>query len=241
MIGPRAGAIAAKALPLLGWTAVIGQGTYELMNATLGNQVAPVMNAGNVEAALAAQQRRFDQELAAERNRQNARDVSAAYVRGLTESAAKQPPPPPPPPALAPLTFQEQIDAGIIKLPPPTTKQKIAKAWGAIVASPMFLPVLGAGLAILSRPSSSSSSPGDFPAFEEPPLTGFQEGPVEVLGGQLGGIDPELFAQPATEVAAEGTCEKIEPKRTPGECRQGWFAETPTKLLLKEWSRRPCQ
>jgi hypothetical protein len=237
MIGPRVGAVAAKALPLLGWTAVIGQGTYELMNATLGNQVAPVMNAGNVEAALAAQQRRFDQELAAERNRQNARDVSAAYVRGLTESAAKQPPAPPAAPVGTVFT-----NASIAAMTVPgkqTAKQKLAAIWSKAVASPLFLPLVGAGLAILSRPSSSS--PRDFPAFDEPPLTGFESGPVEFLGGQLGGIDPELFAQPATEVAAEGTCEKIEPKRTPGECRQGWFAETPTKLLLKEWSRRPCQ
>lgn len=237
MIGPKTGAIVSKALPILGWVTVVGSGVYEMQNALLGNQVAATTNAANVEAQLAAQQHRFDQELAAEKNRQNARDVAAAYTRGLTESAAKLPPAPPPPPAGQVLT---NASIAAMTVPgPATTKSKLAAAWSSFMSSPVFLPVLGAGLAILSRPSSSS--PRDFPAFEEPPLTGFQEGPVEFLGGNLAGVDPELFPQPAESAADGEPCEKIEPKREPGQCRQGWFAETPTKLLLKEWSRRPCQ
>lgn len=234
-LGP-VGAIAARAIPYVGWATTIGLGIYELQNALLGNQVEATKNASNVQALLDAQQRRFDQELAAERNRQNARDVAAAYVRGLTESAAKMPPAPPPAPAVAP-----SLGVGTVTLPPLTTKAKIAKALTTAMASPIFLPVLGAVIAKFTAPGSSSSAPPaeDLPP-DEFPLTDFQEGPVEFLGGQLGGLDPNLLPQESVSEVSD-QCEEIDPERTPGECRQGWFSETPTKLFLQEWSRRPCQ
>lgn len=237
-------------LPLAGALAVTGYGIYEMLNSLLGNQTEAAMigstttDAASVQFKLDAQRRDFDRQLQVEHDRQNARDVAAAYARGLQEMQAKlaaaAAASTPAPPAREPLTFQEQIAAGIIKLPPPTLKQKIAAGWSKAIASPLFLPLFGVALARLSSSLQSSSSP-PFEEFAPEPLTGFQEGPVEFLGGQLGGIDPELFAEPDAAEATSEDCEKVTPKRTPGECRQGWFAETPTQMVLKEWSRRPCQ
>lgn len=230
-LGPRAAAAGARFLPGLGWATTIGVSLYELQQLLLGNQVEAVKNETNINTLLAEERRRSDQALAIERNRQNARDVAAAYVRGLSEAAAKIPPPAPP---------VVTGNIGTVTLPPPTAKQKLAALWAKTVASPLFLPIVGALIAKAAAPRSASSPPSDFPIED---LTGFQEGPVEFLGGQLGGTDPEFMASiaPETEAALAPGCEEIDPPRVEGQCRQGWFAETPSKIFFKEWSRRPCQ
>lgn len=232
------GTTAARAVPYVGALAVTGFGIYQMIQSLLGNQTGAAMGgsmnpqSGEVALALAKQQREFDLQLQREHDRVNAMEVAASFTRGL-EAAAKAAA------AAAPPTNVMHAPALPVVAPVLTTKQKLAARWSAIVASPMFLPVLGAGLAVLSRPSTSS---GGVPFEELPPpdLTGFESPPVEFLGGTLGGLDPEFFPQDE-EPGGGGECEKVTPERTPGQCRQGWFAETPTQLLLTEWSRRPCQ
>jgi hypothetical protein len=133
------------------------------------------------------------------------------------------------------------------KVPPiAAVPSRKAALWAKVrpwVMSP--LGVIGVS-AVASRLTSPRPNKGgaasDLPA--ESDLTAVDD--YSVYSGNVGGafyegedvgaqLDAEL--EPRTAPAA---CEKIEPKRVPGQCRQGWFSETPNKLYLKEWSRRGC-
>lgn len=113
------------------------------------------------------------------------------------------------------------------------------------LSSKYFLPALGIAGAILARPRAGAYPTEPQPAYYDSGLTDFQ--PEPLFSGTLGGVPVGGFSEEAMTEDALATgeqlqeCEKIDPPRTPGECRQGWFAESPTALYLKEWSRRPCQ
>lgn len=116
--------------------------------------------------------------------------------------------------------------------------QKVAAASSKFFSSQLGRIVGGAALiAALSGGGKSKAKSAPEDLFDVP-LTDFQSDSA-LLSGELGGVP--VFDEATAEDAAPGKCEKVEPKRSVGECRQGWFSETPTKLLLKEWSRRPCQ
>ena len=116
----------------------------------------------------------------------------------------------------------------------PTAKEKWIARANALIANPFFqLSLLG--LPALNKSGGKKRAPQLAP--ELPPLTGFDPGSVTF--GELGG-ELALEPDPMTETRGDD-CESIDPRRTPGECRQGWFSETPDRLYLKEWSRRPCQ
>jgi len=120
-------------------------------------------------------------------------------------------------------------------LPAPAKKPSRLKR---ILASSYFWPTAGLLSAFALR--TPAAKPFDLgPLVDTPPdLTGFQDQSV-FLGGELGG-EPVLAPEPETLTQSD-TCEKIDPAREVGQCRQGWFSETPKGLYLKEWSRRPCQ
>lgn len=134
-----------------------------------------------------------------------------------------------------------QVAAAPAPAPPPqAAKESLRKRAVAIanklLSSPLGALTAGVGVAFLG--SGGKPKPDPAPEeFFEPDLTGFEsEG---VTFGELGG---ELAFEPDPETGTRGDeCETIDPARTPGECRQGWFSETPERLYLKEWSRRPCQ
>lgn len=178
--------------------------------------------------------------------------------------------PPPPAPNLIPGTpeyareTQKQVEAARKaavaaaggKMPPATLKEKLAAQTAAatpaplpaaakkpslakrVLASSYFWPTVGLASAFALR--TPAAKPFDLgPLIDTPPdLTGFEEQSV-FLGGELGG---ELAFSPEPQTGTEGdVCEKVDPAREPGQCRQGWFSETPKGLYLKEWSRRQCQ
>jgi hypothetical protein len=114
---------------------------------------------------------------------------------------------------------------------------------------PFFQSPLGSALAIGALGSllggrSRAGARAPAPAPED--LTAF-EPEVVYLGGPFQGEEfaPELDELAELDTEAEPAricdCETVEPKRTKGECRQGYFWETPTSLRLQEWSRRPCR
>jgi len=174
-------------------------------------------------------------------------------TRGRVELAKMLQPPPPPPPAGAPKPAESAgtliTPAMIEEKKPVGFAEKTKAKLRALVSSPLFMATAAAVLPVLltrsSSPGRAYTPPSDFPPVEEPPLTGFEPEGVTYLGAELGGLDvTQLDQLAATEPAAETApdkCEKVSPKRTKGQCRQGWFSETPTQLILKEWSRRPCQ
>lgn len=134
-----------------------------------------------------------------------------------------------------PPVYQGPAAAPAAAVPPISMKQKIKAKIAAAAASPFFLPGAALAVALLSRPKAAGSAP-EFQDFEVP-LTDSQQ-PEVFFGGELGGV-PQLELEPDTGTA-DDKCEKIDPARSVGECRQGWFSETPEKLYLKEWSRRSC-
>lgn len=220
----------------IGWPVVIGATAYDLGNRVFGNQVPEQIRATNIDRILADQARKIDQLIALETARQAARNIEDAYARGVAAAGGMKPPAPPAP-------ISTSITLGTAA---PSEKTKLGIAWGKAIASPLFMPIFGVVLAKLSAAGGSRrAAPSDFPSFEPelPPLTGFEPEGVTYLGGELGGTyAPEfgLGVEPQAELAT-GKCERVSPKREPGQCRQGWFSETPSQLLLKEWSRRPCQ
>lgn len=161
----------------------------------------------------------------AERVRLKAELDEAARQKGLARGTANLPP-----------VYQGPAAAPAAAVPPVSIKTKIKAKIAAAAASPFFLPATALAVALLSRPKPAGAAP-EFQDFEAP-LTDSQQ-PEVFFGGELGGV-PQLEPEPDTGTA-DDACEKIDPARSPGECRQGWFSETPEKLYLKEWSRRPCQ
>lgn len=121
-----------------------------------------------------------------------------------------------------------------VPAPPPGKYKKAAKAAYAWAQTPLGMTLIGSSLALFAM-KGSKAAPYEAP-FQEP-LTDYQPEPLAY--GELGGV-PALDPGFEEEVADEG-CENVQPKRAPGECRQGWFEESPSELRLREWSRRPCQ
>lgn len=141
--------------------------------------------------------------------------------------------------SLPPQTEAERIAAAA----PPVAaqaKKTLRDRAAALLANPIFsLSLLGATALPWSKlAGGKKSAAAPLPEFPlEPDLTAFE--PQGVAFGELGG---ELAFEPEPDTQTRGEeCERIDPARTPGECRQGWFSETPKGLYLKEWSRRPCQ
>lgn len=115
-------------------------------------------------------------------------------------------------------------------------KKTMRERAAALLANPLFtLGLLAASTISLPKFGGKKSAPPAEEFFDEP-LTSFE--PEGVTFGELGG-DFAFEPDPQTESMGD-ECETIDPRRTPGECRQGWFSETPKALYLKEWSRRPC-
>lgn len=158
------------------------------------------------------------------------RQVEAARKAGAAAAGGKQPP----------ATLKEKLAAQTVAatpppLPAPTKKPSLVKR---ALASSYFWPTAGLLSAFALR--TPAAKPFDLgPLIDTPPdLTGFEQQSV-FLGGELGG---ELALSPEPQTGTESdVCEKVDPAREPGQCRQGWFSETPKGLYLKEWSRRPCQ
>lgn len=106
-----------------------------------------------------------------------------------------------------------------------------------IVDSPYFWPAAGLATAFLPKGGGGYKAPKPAPEDFYQPLTGYDPG--SAISGELGG---ELAYAPEPETGTRADeCERVDPKRTAGQCRQGWFSETPKGLYLKEWSRRPCR
>jgi len=110
----------------------------------------------------------------------------------------------------------------------------------ALLANPLFqVGLLAAATLPMPKFGGGKKPRAPVEEFVAPPLTEFE--PMGVAYGELGGA-PAFAEELEPETGTRGEeCERIDPKRTPGECRQGWFSETPKGLYLKEWSRRPCQ
>jgi len=86
------------------------------------------------------------------------------------------------------------------------------------------------------RPASDLAPDADLTAFEDQSVFSGNVGGAFYEGEDVGAqLDAELEPRTAT-----AKCEDVDPRRVPGQCRQGWFSETPNKLFLKEWSRRGC-
>jgi len=131
------------------------------------------------------------------------------------------------------------------KVPPIAAAPK--SAWWSkaqtYLRNPLALMAVGAVAqrVVAPRPNKGRPVPDDVPGAD---LTAFED--YSVFSGNVGGSFQEgedFAAQLDTELeprAATSKCEDVDPKRVPGQCRQGWFSETPNKLFLKEWSRRGC-
>lgn len=125
-----------------------------------------------------------------------------------------------------------------VSIPPapvPTQKEALAKRAWAFLQTGLGITLTG-GVIAAAVQARAGGSVAPEPFFEAPPLTGFQ--PEPVFSGSLGG-QPE-FDQSLEEEPVDEECENVQPRRAPGECRQGWFEESPSELRLREWSRRPC-
>jgi len=157
-------------------------------------------------------------------------------------------PPPPPTGLTATITAPPPTVPGVAAAAAAATTKggllaRAQAAARAALTNPLFQTLAVAGLARLLPSDAPKGEPLPELMPEQGALTGFvpEGSPYGELGGPLALQDIE--AEPGTEAerGVREKCEKVEPKRTRGQCRQGWFSETPNSLQLKEWSRRPCQ
>jgi hypothetical protein len=191
----------------------------------------------------------------AEWNRQRIPGAPPPWLLPKPGAAGATPPRPPVPPGPPPGRTVITPGGVVVQQPavptPATTKEKVIARANQVLSwierHPLIATAAAALIAQAAQPGGRKppAAPAELPVDEG--LTAFQ--PMELFSGTVGGVPVGAPALGAGEQLSEfedvdleeGECERIDPPRSPGECRQGWFSETPDSLHLREWSRRPCR